>query len=44
MINSSGDPVVYPAQLDFNAGDPAQTTVTVELETNNRTDVFAWKR
>jgi len=44
LVNSSGDPVVYPAQLDFTAGDPAQTTVTVDLEANNRTDIFAWKR
>ena len=43
LVPSSGERVVYPAELDMNT-NPDEVTVNVEIPVNTRTRVWAWTK
>ena len=44
LTPDSGDPAVYPAQIDMNTGNPARMTVNVQIPVNNLTSINARTR
>jgi len=44
LTPENGTPTVYPAQIDFSAGNPASTTINGLFPVNVRTIINAWTR
>lgn len=44
LTPESGDPTIYDATLDMDAGNPAQVSVDVEFPVNTETHVHAWTK